>query len=402
MSGLNWVQPLPRTLMPYQRYAMIMGIILPHFNQMAGEKAPKAGGCGNDIWDQDARQALVETMTVAEEMIATELKYWPALKFIEDEQIKFAEPGIRWDWMDAQVSTNWKYVDCFGTEQLTLIKADASVIYQDLDKDPFSRKETAQIGISLYEDLAACSNPCDVAVFIRVADGAEDAADPRWEVRPIKVDIDGDTMSILTESSFLVKPEKWALTQVNCSGLTTDESEAWINSFDISNLVTHVDVYCRTINQQSPVTVYWDGICSCSGACQHRTQTACAQLSDSKRGHFSIRTSEWNGSTNVYAAPLYSDPPKYIKVNYRAGYPIDSRSCWMNTRLERAIVHLTNVLLPEPPCGYCDAAQDLWKEDRTNIDPLTPEAASMPWDLYTQGALKAWRIVKRMAMGRGG
>jgi hypothetical protein len=25
----------------------------------------------------------------------------------------------------------------------------------------------------------------------------------------------------------------------------------------------------------------------------------------------------------------------------------------------------------------------------------------MPWDLYFQGALEAWRIVKRMARGQG-
>ena len=74
----------------------------------------------------------------------------------------------------------------------------------------------------------------------------------------------------------------------------------------------------------------------------------------------------------------------------------------MNANLERAIVKLTNVLLPEPPCGFCDAAQTRWQNDRQNIDPLTPEAASMPWDLYSQGALEAWRIVKKLAMGRGG
>ena len=74
----------------------------------------------------------------------------------------------------------------------------------------------------------------------------------------------------------------------------------------------------------------------------------------------------------------------------------------MDSRLERAIVKLTNALLPEPPCGYCDAAEKIWKLDRTQIDPLTPEAAGMPWDIYSRGALEAWRIVKLLAAGRGG
>ena len=102
------------------------------------------------------------------------------------------------------------------------------------------------------------------------------------------------------------------------------------------------------------------------------------------------------------AAPTWFKPPEAVRVNYRAGYPLDSKTCRMNSNLERAIVKLTNVLLPEPPCAFCDAAQIRWKQDRTNIDPLTPEAAGMPWDLYSMGALEAWRIVKRYAMGRGG
>jgi hypothetical protein len=36
------------------------------------------------------------------------------------------------------------------------------------------------------------------------------------------------------------------------------------------------------------------------------------------------------------------------------------------------------------------------------IDPLTPEAASMPWDIYKRGALEAWRIIKLFSMGVGG
>jgi hypothetical protein len=36
------------------------------------------------------------------------------------------------------------------------------------------------------------------------------------------------------------------------------------------------------------------------------------------------------------------------------------------------------------------------------VDPLTPEAAGLPWDMYSKGALEAWRLVKVMAMGSGG
>jgi hypothetical protein len=75
----------------------------------------------------------------------------------------------------------------------------------------------------------------------------------------------------------------------------------------------------------------------------------------------------------------------------------------MNASMERAIVKLTNALLPEPPCGFCgDVAVRTWQDDRRPIDPLTPEAASMPWDVYKRGALEAWRIVKLFSRAKGG
>ena len=82
------------TLLPLDRYAQIMYIPLPHFNQMNGSKAPVVKGC-NGIWDQNARDALAWTMAQAEEMIAEYLNFWPSPKFIEDEEIAFSLPGLR-------------------------------------------------------------------------------------------------------------------------------------------------------------------------------------------------------------------------------------------------------------------------------------------------------------------
>lgn len=391
------------TLLPLDRYAEIMQLSLPHFNQMKGAKAPVVTGCDNGgIWDQPARDALAWSMAQAEEMIAEYLHFWPSPKFITDEEIAFELPGIRGDWGRAEVETEWKHIECFGTEQLTLVQAGASVIYTNSNNNPLGRENLATISSTgLYiDELAACDDKCEVAVFFREADGAEDSADCRWEIKPIKVDIDGDTMSITADSALFVKPELWDLTEMDAAG--SNDDEAWIIDFDTANLVSQVDVYCRTCNLQSPVTLYWDGVCDCTGVCQHKTQTACAYRTDRKRGFFVPRASTWNGTTNIYAVPTYCFPPESVRVNYRAGLPL-TKSCRMNANMERAIVKLTNALLPEPPCGFCgDVAVRIWQDDRTPIDPLTPEAASMPWDIYKRGALEAWRIVKLFSMGVGG
>jgi len=396
---------LPETCLPPARYAEIMRIPLPHFHQMAGPLAPLTGGC-DTVWDQDDREALVWVMQQAERMIATELGYWPSPVFVTDESLHLGLDGARSDWQNAEIETNWKHVEAFGTEELTLVEADALVDWQDWDSDPRLTLEVAVLGAGgLYEDLTACDSNCEVAVFFRAEDGALSAAHPHFEIRPVRVAIDSttDTMEVWLPAAQLIKPTLWNLTEAECAA--SDDTEAWVYTYDpgdtTANLVRRVDVYCRTVDTETPVTVYWDGVCACTSVCSHQTQTACAYVTDAKRGFFCARPATWNGTANIYQAALYSTPPESAVVNYRAGYPLDTVRCRMDRSLERAIVKLTNALLPEPPCGYCDAAMKLWERDRAPVDPLTPEAAGLPWDLYSQGALDAWRIVKMFAMGRG-
>lgn len=394
------------TLLALDRYATIMAIPATHFNQLDGNKAPIVKGCKKSgIWDQNDRDDLAWTIAQAEEMIAQELAFWPAPKFITEERISFALSGVRRDWRNAEVETEWAHVECYGTETLTLKQAGADVVYTDDDNDPLSREEKATIGrteAAVYvADLAACGEACEVAVFFREADGAEDPADPRWEIRPLKVDIDGTTMRITAESSLFVRPSLWDLTRADSVGPTATTDD-WIIDFNTNNLVQQVDVYCRTVNLQTPVTLRWDGVCNCPGICQHSTQLACAFDTDKVHGFFIPRPATWNGTTNIEAVPTNAIAPESVVVNYRGGYPRDTRNCRINPQLERAIVKLTNALLPEPPCGFCGPTHTRWSNDRKDVNPLTPEAASLPWDLYKQGALEAWRVVKRFAQGRGG
>lgn len=385
------------TLLPMDRWRELMGIHPSHFNGLAGSKAPFQSGC-RDLWDQNDREDLAHTIAQAEQLIADALGFWPAPKFITDEKISYGLDGMRSDWEYGEVQTRYGYVICFGTEELTLIEADASVVYTDHDHDQYGREELATIGETLggayAQPITSDCDPCDVAVFFREADGAWDDHDPRWEIRPVKADSDGGVLYITAESSLFVKPEVWDLVRL--------EDPAWWREFDTDHLVQFVDLYCRSIDYELPVTLYWEGVCECDSPCSHVSQTGCAYITDKKRGFFVPKPATWNGTSHVYAAPTYSPPPESLLVNYYAGYPLDPRTCRMDPNLEKAIVKLTNALLPEPPCGFCDLAERRWKQDRANVDPLTPEAASMPWDMYSVGALEAWRIVKRYALGQGG
>ena len=69
------------TLLPLDRYATIMRMSVCHFNQVDGVKAPLRSGC-DDVWDQPEREDLAWAMATAEEMIAHELGFWPAPKWM--------------------------------------------------------------------------------------------------------------------------------------------------------------------------------------------------------------------------------------------------------------------------------------------------------------------------------
>lgn len=381
------VQP---TKLPIARYAQIMRLNAPHFHQMNAAKAPMSTDGCDDLWDQDDRATLAMTIAEAEHMIEQELGTFLVPTYVTNEDIRIGR--VRADWWNAEFATRWKNVWAFGTEQLTALGEDAPVTYSDADNDPYSREELATIGqAGLYDYLPACDDECDVAVFFRVADGAWDAASPWFEIRPLRVDIDSATvMYVKGESSQFIQPPLWALTRADCVGGTD-----WRWDFDLDNLVSQVDVYCRTTDQETPVTIYWDGVCTCASPCAHTTQAACALTTDWGRGHFAPRAATWNGTSHVYTSPTYATQPVKIRINYLAGVARDPIHCRMNSLLERAVVKLTNALLPEPPCGYCDMAERIWKQDRKNVDPLTVESAGLPWDIYSQGALEAWRIVKR-------
>ena len=249
----------------------------------------------------------------------------------------------------------------------------------DLDNDPRGIKETAVIGDWLYDMLPACSEECSLKVFFRAADGAKDTAHPAWEIRPLNIDIDGNFAIIQAPAPLFIKPELTLLTKQDC--FKSDNEEAWIWAYDESNLVGYVDIFCETIDTDDQGSIYWQYGC---GNCTENSAEICIYSIDDWIGRFKIepKTGEC----------VSACPPQRMTINYKSGYPLDEY-CRMDVNLQRAVIKLTNALLPQTPCG-CTYPFNIWTHDRQPIDPLTPEAATLPWNLYSQGALEAWRIVR--------
>ena len=370
-----------------------MGIPICHGNGIDGARAPLKGGC-DDLWDNQNREDLALAVAEAELLVSGELGTLPAPTWVVDEEVRVGR--VRSDWWNAEFSTQWKRVEAFGTQTLTLIDGSSPVTYENLRHDPYNREETALIGEPggmYYFPAGQCDDVCAVKVFFTEADGAWDSADPRWEIRPLRADVEPPGTRVQAESCMFLRPE---LQQWQYRHEWPEGSREWATDFDTDNLVDEVDVYCESTNTYLPITLYWEGLCDCGSPCSHSTQAACAYATDLDRGFFAPRPAT---GANAYTAALHSTPPVKFTVSYKAGWPLDSRTCRMDPRLERAIVKLANVLLPEPPCGFCDPARTKWERDRALMEPLTEAATLIPWGLMERGAFEAWRLVQSVMRG---
>lgn len=365
------------TSLPLDTYADSMRINLAHFNQMNKQNAPLSGDCDN-VWDQNDRDELARTIQQAEKMIKSQLGFDLIPTFYENANVRLVR-NIRTDWWNGEYLAPTKRVTDYGTRTLTPLFYGAPVTYMDLDGDPRGVLETAVIGDWLYDMLPACSEECSLKVFFRAADGAKDTAHPAWEIRPITVDIDSDFAIIQAPSAMFIKPELTLLTEDAC--FKSDDEEAWIWAYDEDNLVGYVDIFCETVDTSDQGEVYWLDGC---GSCSDTSAELCIYPVDDWIGRFVLEP-----KTGECISPC---PPRKMLINYRSGYPLDDR-CQMDTNLQRAVIKLTNALLPQTPCG-CTYPYNIWTHDRQPIDTLTAESANMPWDLYAQGALEAWRIVR--------
>jgi hypothetical protein len=365
------------TSLPLDTYADTMGINSAHFNQMNGQNAPTSHDC-DKIWDQPDRDQLARTIQQAENMIKIQLGYDLVPTYYENADVRLLK-NVRADWWNGAYLAPHKKVESYGTQTMTLLFAGAPITYQDLDNDPRGIKETAVIGDFLYDMLPKCDGVCKLHVFYRRADGARYDADPEWEIRPIEVTEYGEFQTIRAPATQFLKPELMRLTERAC--YKSDDEDAWIYAYDEANLVEYVDIYCQVLDEDEQGTVTWLTGC---GVCDTTSADICIYPVLDSISKFVVAPKAGECISNC--------PPRKMQINYTSGYPLDNL-CQMDTNLQRAVVKLTNALLPQSPCG-CEISYNMWVADREPVNPLTLESANLPWDLNSQGALEAWRIVK--------
>jgi hypothetical protein len=181
------------TQLSLDRFAQLSGIHPLHFNQLRTppfDGDDRAVGCDAVIyqhrWQSNngtpGRNEIAREIAQAERDIE-QLVHFPLIRrWIAGEQVPLLA--------GRPFQLQWKYMAGIGVRATTLIDADASISTDDEDEDGF--EETAVISTTLsQEQYDALGDAEELRIFY-----PEKGADPRWEIRPIRVSIDADTLDV--------------------------------------------------------------------------------------------------------------------------------------------------------------------------------------------------------------
>jgi NAD-dependent dihydropyrimidine dehydrogenase PreA subunit len=355
------------TLLSLDEYARIMAIPSWHFNQCVSsvERLGAVGVC-NEVWVQSGymdpsritgRDEVADAIAVAEEQIAAYLGFWPAPRFVCNDEVDYPIPERGQQIRLPILKTKWGYVHTGGVLGYVRLLQDESVTYTDANNDEELDTATVSFG-PVDADL------CEVVIV-------PPGYDPRirdWRIRPLTTTIDNAGVITMTgPRGMFINPERW---------LTTEETS--LDSVDPTHFLQTVDVYRRYIDTSIQAQYVWNnaglqaGLCDTDETtiCIETCQDACISVGDKRVGlvYASPGTFVYLDDAWYSSALIRSDYPAKVRLNYVAGY--DGYSCsgcdLMSRRIKQAIVRLANVLMTEAPCG-CGHTRERWDSDRQEM-----------------------------------
>jgi hypothetical protein len=415
------------TLLSLDRYAQILGIPPPSFNQgYSAVVFPQTASC-SQVWfqypwqnhDAVSREDLAREIANAERDIADVMGYWPAPKWIAQEVHRFPRHhrpdvyGVGGKNVRGQrksIRTNYGKIISPGQRQPDYL-GTPSVAALTLDYDSAD-------GIADYDETVtvtqatALTDECEVKVYFAGHNG-----EPEWEIRPAR------TKAIAGDGTFTATFWAWQLIDPDLWEALPTEGFTAID-LDDDVYVDEVDVYREyTDTTATSSAFYWEpqpsttAICSaCLGtgcvACQLTEQTGCLYIRDAERGIVVPAPASYDSTDGAWESSAYSlcRDPDEVKVYYYAGALSDlnlrGSSCeplsgwWAYT-----IAMLATARLERPfcKCGNSEALARSWMEDLAYVGETSHNVAfellSNPFGTR-RGEMQAWQRVEKLAPKR--
>jgi len=404
ISCPTYDRQLPRTLLPLDTWAQIMGLDLRHFRQVVTNE--KQNTSCDKVWkqyawqeaDQVGRYDVALAIQQAEEEIAQYLGYKLLPTWEVDERMVAPKPGateLLNVWMrDARgfyLSTNTRYGRFVsgGIEAKTLIESDVAVNYSQLPNGAY---------IGTIEFMTTVEDVQELAVFYPCESTDE------WEIRPfVSASISGGVATMVFRKEQMVLPE---LIEALDPGPADGDGD--------TDFLATVDVYRRYNDPSQQVQLIWSpeiSNCSCGlntcPECTHSTQWGCLRCVDWNAGQVVYRPADWDSDDEEFdcADPTVCRAPDRLRLWYRAGLQ-DKRKPYpllqMDEKWARAVTWYSLKFLDRPICG-CNNVERLvhhWNFDMS-VQPIDGASyrlsdAELQNPLgRTRGALNAWKLINQ-------
>lgn len=364
------------TLLTVARWGEILGLHPLHLQQVDVASVQSSSAiCGQPVmqyaWqnnDRTAREDVAVAIATAEAQLTDLLGYSPLPDWFAEETAPHDQnwrPEI-FPWgsqpvrgMPRTQELRRGYFIGGGQRAVSVIDDSVAITYTDEDSDGY--EETATVTAA-----TTVTDVNQIALFYRAADTPDGtAADPDWEIRPIRVSISGGTATIRFRRELAVI----------ASLLTPLEPEA-VDGTNDANFLTHVDVYRRYTDPTTSVRFEWEpgggwvgGCGSCVG-CAYTAQTGCLLSHDDRNSIVRIQAATYSADDAAWTAAGWSAcrAPDRVTAWYRAGYRDGRRPrpyYDMDPLLERCVAYMAAALIERPMCGCNNvtSAMAMWRTD---------------------------------------
>lgn len=261
------------TLLALDRWAKIMGIAPPHFNQGATTTVFPAAGTCNDVWwqhpwqrgDRISREDVGSAIAQAEDEIARALGWWPAPvwtlgtkekkpwpRFYQREVLTYPYNVAG---REKSVQTEWGKVIDPGQRATTVLAARSAVVYSDGDGDGYNELATVTVAAGTLTDVR------EIKVYFQ-----NEGPDPIFEIRPA-------ISKTLTGGNFVLVFYAWQLVPIALwEAFPTTTPAAAIDLMQATSREATVEVY-REWNDTTAAGVQfeWSPDLVCAAGCLGQT-----------------------------------------------------------------------------------------------------------------------------------
>lgn len=430
------------TLLSLDRYARIMGIGGPYFNQGcvsdSGTPWHVSGRC-TDIWFQYAwqnsdavsREDLAFEIGRAEEEIADVIGYPVAPTYVVEDVQPYPRPygrdmyrygGRNVRGMGVSIQARWGKIVSPGQRQADLILGAVVPVYTDTDGDGFW--ETATVTVPGLTAVEQSFDTCSYKAYFVGQDGL-----PEWEIRPAKSKtITGGSLVLVYDSWLFIDPDLWEAPPMVSGVACVDISGSPAIH---GNYVRTVDVYREYCDPtDTSASFYWEplpsmgvalasaGYCCCGmdtcPACTLTEQPGCFHIRDYEIGvvvpiaaEYSASVAAWNSVTLTACRD-----PDMVKLSYLAGdqdqrFMKGQRCDPLSDKWAQAIAYMATARVERPicSCGNVDALAAWTRYDLAAVSSQERQSQSYQMSMSDldnpfgtrQGEMFAWRLVKKFA-----